>query len=692
MNGAQDYFTFEFNATALLAVAACLLILSLVGLTRRGSTFLTADRSVAPVIGGMATSAAFLSAAPFLGLAGLLFSLGSDGLSWIVGIGAGFVLMAVLIAPQLRASGALTVPEFLAQRFGGRLVPLIATFIVLGCSVPLLVAQFVAIGTLADHALNVPAGLAVGGAALLIAVSLAAGGMRNTTWIGALLLVAILMAYLAPLGLLAWAKYGNPFGPLAYGHALEQLQTLEIDMISEGLADPISLKPHLRPFLQVDLSNTLALIICLMAGTAVLPHVLMRSAVTTGVRQTRSSMAWALLFTAGVLAAIPAYAAMTKHEVYSFIAKGAPFAQLPEVFARDDVSVHGVPFSLYHGVINAVRAGAGDGTAVGAQLQQAGSPDLAAWSLLKPQVKGALVEAARGAADATYAQRFETWRTTILPVAATSAGNKTGKLTQSAVTIEPDTAVIFGFQLAGLSREWIALFAIGGILAALATAMATAWAVAMALTRDLGISLGRAAVQARGEVASTIATRVAAVGIAAAAAGLALHAPADWPRLAVWTFSIAAAGLFPALVLGIWWKRATAAGAIAGMVAGLLLTIGYTGGSHFAPVTFFEATGRLSDAGAMAAKKVADLKSIAEKASPETKVAAEAQLLGYVQGSAFKAGAANWLGIHNTAAAVFGLPLGFFLIILVSLLTRRPSDETLQFVEGIRRPPVAQSD
>jgi cation/acetate symporter len=163
--------------------------------------------------------------------------------------------------------------------------------------------------------------------------------------------------------------------------------------------------------------------------------------------------------------------------------------------------------------------------------------------------------------------------------------------------------------------------------------------------------------------------------------------------MAASTFSVAAAGLFPVLVLGIWWRRTTRAGAIAGLLAGLVVTISYIGGSQLAPVGFYEMTGTLSDAGPTAGKKLSDLMAVAEKASPDGKSSAETAVLAYARGTSFKAGAANWLGIHNSAAAVFGLPIGFLIIILVSLLTRRPSPEALEFAEAIRRPPaVLQAD
>jgi Na+(H+)/acetate symporter ActP len=377
-----------------------------------------------------------------------------------------------------------------------------------------------------------------------------------------------------------------------------------------------------------------------------------------------------------VLASIPAYAALTKHEIYRVVAKGVPFAELPEAFARDGVSVHGTTLGLYRAAAVAMRDETADTQAVSHYLQREQPKEFALWAALKPQVREALVTAAKGATQSSAGDHFQTWRSTLLPVAATAAGNKTGKLTQSAIAIEPTGAVFVGFELAGLPLAGVMLFMMGAILAALAAAIATAWAAALSLGYDL---LG-----SRRE--NTLAVRASCAVAVSAAAAVAVLSPTDVTTMAAWTFSIAAASLFPALVLGIWWPRTTRAGAIAGMLAGLTMTLGYIGGSYIAPVPFYEATGGLSDAGSMGGAKVAALQGVAGKASVETKPAAEAALVAYARGTPYKAGAANWFGIHNSAAALFGLPLGFFVTILVSLLTRRPSAETLDFVRAIRRP------
>lgn len=714
----------DIGMSWLAAAAIAILAVAAAGLTRRATAYHAADRGVGPLVSGLAAFAAFLSAAPFLGLAGVVFALGSDGLAWLVGLGAGLVLMAVLVAPAFRASGALTVPEFLGARFGGRLVPLLAAAIVGAVCLALLIAQLAAIGTVAERHFALSRGVAISGATILLAITLCGGGLRGATWLAAGLAVAILAAYLAPLGALAVAHHGSPVGPIAYGQTLSELRELEVDLISAGLADADSLKPHLSQFLQVDHSNTLALIVTIMTGTAVLPHVLMRQAVTSDGQQTRMAMAWMLLFSTLVLVAIPAYAAISKHELYRQISKGVPVTETPVALAQANVGIYGVPFGLYEAVANAMTPG-GEGLAnsppvtydratIGERLNARSPQEFAAWAALKPEVQQSLADAASGAGSRSQAQRFEAWRTKVLPVAARAAGGASDKLTLAALSVAPDRAVVLGLDLAGLHRGWSLLFALGAVLAAFATALATAWAVARSLGADLpGVVRGATPTIALAspEARRTAGVRLAALVTLMAAAIAALRSEVlDFVRILAWSMSVLAAGLFPVLVFGIWWRRATAAGALAGMMTGLVVTLGYIGGIQLAPdamprlelpawhdsyalrddpQTFADAadadTAELSGATGQGAAEPAfgDDPATPEAIEPPAGDTATAPALD--KSATGPAGAA-WFGIADTAAAVFGLPLGCLVLILVSLMTRRPTAADETFVWAIRRP------
>ena len=562
------------------------------------------------------------------------------------------VLMATLLAPGLRSREATSPVDLLSRRFEGSVAPLLAGLVVAGSCFVFLTLQFLAIGQAAQSALEIDSNLAIAATAGVTALVLAAGGARAAIWTAAPLLVMALAAIVLPLGVWTLAKHGWPVGQLAYGKALEGIAIQEIDMISAELADAVSLKPHSRPFLQVDYVNTLALIACIMTGTAALPHVLSRAGAAASVTTVRSAMAWALLLAAVALTALPAYAALSKHEIYSNLARGLSFSDLPKAFSRSDVEVHGVRLRLYESVIGAVRAGAADADGVDNHLQAGQSADASAWTHLAPAVRDVLLaEARQDGGDA--AQRFEVWRSKILPVAAQAAGNLSGKLTQSGLLIAPDAAVYVGFSLAGLGTEWSAVLATGCILAALATAMAAAW--------TLGQAASPSAVSPRG--------RATLASVTVAAGALAVYGPTlDWMRVAAWTFSLLAAGLFPVLVASIWWHRTSAAGAAAGIVTGLVATLAYIGATEFQP----RQVDRLNAAvERLVTVPPEDHETLADPALTGGDNASDSFGGGDSDEAKPATGDGRLFGIDNSAAGLFGLPLGFLAIILVSLVSRR---------------------
>lgn len=647
MNLTELFEAANINSLAALAAIALVLIVGLAGATSRPSAFGAADRSAGVAASSIAIAAALISTVPVTMLTGAIYRLGSDGLYWIIGAGAGIVLMATLLVPAFRAAEATSAVDFLAKRVGCRAATAIGALLIVSCSFVFLTLQFVAIGRITEAQLGIAGQYAVMCAAGVTGLVLAAGGARSAKWTSVPILLAAVAAIVIPLGMWAASQDGPPVGQIAYGKTLESIAAQEIEMISSEVADAVSMKPHSRPFLQVDYINTLALIVCIMAGTAALPHVLMRTAAAADVRTARSSMAWALLLTAAVLTALPAYAATAKHEVYSRIAKGLPFTELPREFARDSVAIHGVRFKLFNQVTEAVSAGAADAGAVTAQLFARSSRDATAWPALPPEVQDALLAQARDAGSRNETERFDMWRNNVLPVAATEAGNATGKITQSALSLEADDAVFTGLSLAGLPSGWSAALALGCGLAALASAIAATWA----------------AVQIMPPGSSSLGMRAAAVGVAALAGGAAVYGgEIDWMRTAAWAFSIVAAGLFPVLVMGAWWRRLTPGAAIAGMLAGVFATLGYIGTTELAPERVHRANVAIQQLVAPVSDDLgtfSDTPGEADTFGGSDTGASEAVVDGRI------------FGIDNSAAGVFGLPLGFLVIILVSLVTRR---------------------
>jgi cation/acetate symporter len=377
------------------------------------------------------------------------------------------------------------------------------------------------------------------------------GGMRAVTWTQVAQYIILIIAYLVPVVWLSTTLYGIPIPELTYGQALKEIAEFETkhNIAKHHVAAFVDAK---GAFSWVEFHNFWALVLCLMVGTASLPHILMRYFTTPNVRDARKSVAWSLFFIFLLYFTAPAYAAFAKREVY-----------------RD---------------------------VIGQQISS-----LPAWVQNWSQVGGLLT---------------------------IKDGNSDGILQLSEFVINQDIIVLSMPEIAGLPYVISGLVAAGGLAAALSTADGLLLAIANALSHDVYYKMidPKASTMRRLTVARVILVVVAI--IAAAVAGT---RPAGIIQMVAWAFSLAAAGLFVPLVLGIWWKRTTAAGAIAGMIAGFGLCLFYLVGTRYFDMPL-------------------------------------------------------WFGIRNISSALFGLPVAFIVTIVVSLMTRAPSKEMQDFVDSIRTP------
>ena len=312
-----------------LAVYAIIGVLSR---TAQVSEYYVAGRSVPAFYNGMATGADWMSAASFVGMAGTLFLLGYDGLAWVLGWTGGFVLVSILIGPYLRKFGAYTVPDFLAFRYGGNLARGLGVVVLVACSFTYVTAQIYGAGLIASRFLGMPFELAVFAGLVGILVCSMLGGMRAVTWTQVAQYIVLIIAYLAPIIILSTKKYGIPIPELTYGQAISDIIAREQQMLASGLATVANLKPHISPFINYTPLNFFAIILCMMVGTASLPHILMRYFTTPSVREARQSVAWSLLFIFLLYFSAPAYAAFSKLEVYTNIIGSDVAALKPWIF------------------------------------------------------------------------------------------------------------------------------------------------------------------------------------------------------------------------------------------------------------------------------------------------------------------------------------------------------------------------
>lgn len=647
--------------------------------------FLLAGRAVPAASNGMAAAAIWLSLAASIGLAGTLYASGFDGHAILTGLMAGLVLIGVLIAPYLRKLGAQSVPDFFGARYG-RAVQVLTALLLMLSLLALLVAQLMAIAEIGKETFAIPPPWAPWTATLLVAAPVFLGGMKGATWSQVAQYFIALFALLAIVIVAAVQVTGWPIPALSFGEALNRVSALEVELIEKGLADPGTLKPHTAAFLRVDLANYLALTLSVALGTACFPPLLSRYLTTRSVRETRLSVAWSAFFALLIALMLPAYAVYTKAQIYGLLAKETALADLPDWLEphlrADRVRVHGLSLAMMDEARSVLRSGSQDDASLDRHLKTRAPSSAAAAALLElgEPVRAAVVEAARSTLSVTEQDTWSAFRRRVLPAAAELSGDTAGKLTEGSLWINPTA---FMAVAADVARP---IANAGGLMKGLATAgalaalLAGASGVLLVLTSALGHDLYvRSADRTAPDQRRLLVLRLASVVFAGAAATLAARPLADYAALAAWSFSLLASALFPALVLGVWWKRTTAWGAAAGMVAGFGVSLYYLAGPQFFPVSFQAMWSPFSIAGEEAIATLETLKAAWAAADGDAKVTAYAALAAHARTLS------DWFGINPAAAALFGVPAGFAVAMLVSLLTPRPGIDTLSLVDEMRR-------
>jgi cation/acetate symporter len=439
------------------------------------------------------------------------------------------------------------------------------------------------------------------------------GGMKAVTWTQVAQYIVLIIAYLTPIIILSSQKYGIPVPQLTYGHALQDIAAREQQMIQQGLATAAALKPHTTPFLSYSPLNFFALVLCLMVGTASLPHVLMRYFTTPSVRDARVSVAWSLFFIFLLYFSAPAYAAFSKLEVYNNVI-GQNLSELPRW--------------LY-------------------TYGQLGLMQVCGTNAIDP------------ASVAAACQKL--------------AGH-TGVLRLQDLAINTDVIVLSTPEIAGMPYVIAGLVAAGGLAAALSTADGLLLAIANALSHDVYYKM----IAPRSSVAARlVVSRILLFVVALFAAYTASTRPSDILAMVAWAFSLAAAGIFPALVLGIWWKRANSIGCAVGMIVGFGLCLFYLVVTRYFPgagVAYFGMSSLLNPV--TGAPIVDVVKAMAAPNAMDHWVAAAHPLASKV----------GWMDVNNISSALFSLPVGFLTIWIVSLLTPAPSQEVYDMVDRTRRP------
>ena len=639
----------------LIATIGVYAAIGLVCRTTDATEYYVAGRSVPAVYNGMATGADWMSAASFIGMAGTLYISGYTGLAFVLGWTGGYVLVALLLAPYLRKFGQFTIPDFLGERYGGHIPRLIGVVAVILVSFTYVVAQIYGVGLITSRLTGVAfeLGVFLGLGGILVCSFL--GGMRAVTWTQVAQYIVLIVAFLIPVMWLSIKQTSSPVPQLSYGYQLAQVGQLEQTLISDPkelevqaifaqrakdleakLLNPASalradrkaaqtlvaslkaaqaplneraaaervlatmprtldgatsqwraqlevantkmkplngMTPHAQPFagdpdgseqerdsFETSRRNFIALVFCLVFGTAALPHVLVRYYTTPSVRAARQSVTWSLFFILLLYLTAPALAVMVKYEIFNGLV-GSSFDNLPAW--------------------------------------------VSAWSKVDPSL-----------------------------LSLTDI-NKDGLVQLNELSMGSDIIVLATPEIAGLPYVASGLIAAGGLAAALSTADGLLLTVANALSHDLYYKL----IDPKASTARRVTiSKMLLLVVALAAAYVAAQKPADILFLVSAAFSLAASAFFPVLTLGIFWKRANSTGAILGMLSGLGITIFYMSTTHPWLRQAFGMQG-------------------------------EAQL---------------WWGIQSISAGVFGVPVGFAVLVIASLLTPAPPLAVQRMVQRLR--------
>lgn len=504
--------------------------------TRAGNTgdFYVAGGGVPKIANGMATAADWMSAASFLGMAGLISVMGRDGAVYLMGWTGGYVLLALLLAPYLRRFGKFTVPDFIGDRYNSRTARVVAVFCAIFVSFTYVAGQMRGTGVVFSRFLevDVDTGVYIGMAVVFFYAVL--GGMKGITYTQVAQYCVLIFAYLVPAIFISIMLTGNPVPQLglasdAVGESIGLVQKLD------GLSTELGFKEYStghKPMMDV-----FAITLALMVGTAGLPHVIVRFYTVKKVSDARKSAFWALLFIAILYTTAPAIAVFARTNLLNTVSEKS-YKDMPSWFNKWENS----------GLIAWVDKNA-DG-----KIQYNGSGDAFKIHPSKTKVEPVFVTN-----DKVNEKGFSNER--ILLNEPTANTNE--------LYVDPDIIVLANPEIAKLPGWVIGLVAAGGLAAALSTAAGLLLVISTSIAHDLVKRTLNPSISDKSEL---LLARIAAGAAVIVAGYFGIHPPGFVAQVVAFAFGLAASSFFPAIVLGIFTKRVNGVGAVAGMVAGITFT------------------------------------------------------------------------------------------------------------------------
>lgn len=519
-------------------------------------SFFVAENSIPTVANGAAIAADWMSAASFISMAGLISFLGYEGSIYLLGWTGGYVLLALLIAPYLRKFGKYTVPDFIGDRFESNKIRAIAAIATIFISTTYVAGQMRGVGIVFSRYLqtDITTGIIIGMA--IVAFFAILGGMKGITWTQVIQYAILMIAFLIPAIAIAMKLTGIPLPQAAFTFTdiTKDLSRLQVD---------VGLSEYIKPFQNYSQLNMFMMTMALMAGTAGLPHVIVRFYTTKTVKSARWSAVWALVFIALLYTTAPALGVFAKYNLIQSI-NDRPAAQVDQI------------------------------------------------------------------------EWVNKWEETGLLSLTDTNGNGTYDFENQEVVIDKDIIVLSTPEVANLSPIIIALVAAGGLAAALSTASGLLLAMSSAVSHDIYYKIFRkkASEKERMRVA-----RISILLTVIVAGYFGINPPGFVGEVVALAFGIAAASIFPTILLGIFNKRMNMPGAAAGILTGLIFTLGMI--------------------------LLMDSHKILGTSEPII---------------------SSFLGINPQGIGVIGMILNFAVSLIVAKFTKEPSAEIQQMVEDLRAP------
>jgi cation/acetate symporter len=575
--------------TYLIAGASFALYIGIALWSKASSTneFYIAGGGVHPVANGMATAADWMSAASFISMAGIISFMGKDGAVYLMGWTGGYVLLALLLAPYLRKFGKYTVPDFIGDRYYSKIARFVAVLCLIFVSFTYIAGQMRGVGIVFSRFLEVDINTGVIVGMVIVFIYAVLGGMKGITYTQVAQYCVLIFAYMVPAIFISILITGNPIPQLGFGskilnediYLLDKLNLVLNDLGFNNYTESVRSK--------IDIFCITG---ALMAGTAGLPHVIVRFFTVPRVRDARTSAGWALLFIAILYTTAPAVSSFSRLNFINTI-HNSEYQATPQWFKNwENIGLISWSDKNNDGIIQYGPGNALENT--------------------KPIFSN---------------KRGENGERLVI--------NNLSK-NKNEIYIDRDIMVLANPEIAALPNWVIALVAAGALAAALSTAAGLLLVISSAISHDLLKKIFRPSINDKQEL--FFARLSAAVAIAIAGI-FGIYPPAFVAQVVAFAFGLAASSIFPVLIMGIFSKRINSAGAIAGMISGLIFTLSY--------IIFFKFI------------------------SPELNIS------NY------------WLfGISPEGIGVIGMLVNFFFAIIISSITKPPPEKIKTLVNKIRQP------